>query len=398
MFIPGTTFTTSEPPWICARNRLPVEGFVYTPFIAILFAAFRPFGFDASLILWGILQAILVILYLFAFRRLVPARLPIQLLFVALALSSFPLLHTLKWGQVSLFYTTSLLGMLVFVERDRLAFAAALLAFAVSFKFFPLIFLVPFIFRRDVRFLRYAVIACGALLIAVPCLLLGINSTWNFYSALLGSFRHFDWVMTSYNSQFFPHVMLRLVKGNGFDHAVFRFSTSTDFNLEVSLQILRGISYSIAALNVGFVYCLQRARLYNANLWSVHLLFLSIPFILPTSWPVDLVYLPFGQALLAWKIIGGDEALSLKRAFQARKVASLLLLLVSIVISNIIFFNLIGNRVVYGSIGFIFWSNLLLLVDSYMELLPTALQQIQVASGGAVLPDLAVNTGAAKLD
>lgn len=372
------------------QTKLPVEGFVYSPFIAILLAVFPLFGFDASLLFWGVLLAIFVVLYLFIFRQLVPARLPIQLLFVALVLSSFPLLHTLKWGQVSIFYTVSILGMLVFLDRDRLAFAAALLAFAISFKFFPLIFILPFIFRRDLRFLLYAVIACGAFLIMVPCLLLGVDGTLNFYSALLDSYRHFDWVLTSYNSQFFPHVMLRLTEGNGFDHSIFRYATLTGSDLEASLQILRGIAYMIAALNAGLVFLVQRARLPKSNLWSLHILFLSIPFVFPTSWPVDMVYLPFGQAILAWKILDGEKALSWKHPFPSRKVASFLLL-VSILVSNIVFFNLIGDRIAYGSVGFIFWADLFLLVASYMVLLPTALQQIRAASRGYQFQEMDVN-------
>jgi hypothetical protein len=189
-----------------------LNGFVYSPFIAILLAVFPSLGLDASLLLWGILQAIFVFLYLFTFRQLVPARLPIQLLFVALVLSSFPLLHHLTWGQVGIFTTVSILGMLVFLERDRRAFASALFAFAASFIFFPAIFLLPFILRRDIRFLLYTVIACGIFLIAVPCLFLGIGNTVNCYSALLDSYRHFDWVITNYNSQHFPHVLLRLLE------------------------------------------------------------------------------------------------------------------------------------------------------------------------------------------
>ena len=127
---------------------------------------------------------------------------------------------------------------------------------------------------------------------------------------------------------------------------------------------------------MGLVFIIQRARLLHADLWSFHILFLSIPFFLKTSWPVDLVYIPFAQALLAWKILEGDNALSWKHPLPAQKVASLLLL-ISIVISNIVFFNFIGNRSAYGSVGFIFWADLLLLVVSYMELLPTALRQIQ---------------------
>ena len=58
-------------------------------------------------------------MYLLLFRRLVPAGLPIQLLFVALALSSFPLLHNLTWGQVGILTAVIILGMLVFLEHDQ---------------------------------------------------------------------------------------------------------------------------------------------------------------------------------------------------------------------------------------------------------------------------------------
>jgi hypothetical protein len=356
------------------QTKLPIEGFAYSPFIAILLAVFPPLGFDASLLLWGILQVVFVILYLFTFRQLVSARFPIQILFVALALSSFPILHNFKWGQVGIFTTVSILGTFVFLERDQRALAAMLLAFAASFKFFPLIFIAPFIFRRDFHFLLYAVIACGIFLIAVPCLLLGIDDTLSFYSALLDSYRHFDWVAANYNSQHFPHVLLRLMEATGFDaHA--------------ALPLLRWTSYGIATINMGLIFIIQRAYLPHANLWSFHLLFLSIPFFLTTSWPVDLVYLPFAQALLAWKILGGDKTLSWKHPLPARKIASLLLL-ASIIISNIVFFNLIGDKTHYGSVGFIFWADLLLLVVSYMELLPPALRQIRVSSNGNILTGL----------
>ena len=348
------------------QTRLPLEGFVYSPFIAILLAVFPPLGLDASLLLWGILQVIFVILYLLLFRQLVPARLPIQLLFVALALSSFPILHNFDWGQVGIFTMVPILGALLFLERDRRAVAAALLAFAASFKFFPIIFLVPFIFRRDIRFLLYAALACGVFLVAVPCLLLGIGGTLNFYSALLDSYRHFDWVSANYNSQHFPHVLLRLMHATGLDASA-------------HLPLLRWTSYGITLLNMGLIFGIQRARLPHADLWSFHLIFLSIPFFLTTSWPVDLVYLPFAQALLAWKVLEGDRALSWKHPLPSRIVASLLLL-TSIIISNIVFFNFIGDRIVYGSVGFIFWADLLLLIVSYMELLPPALRQIRTKS------------------
>ena len=99
------------------RTGLPVSGFLYSPFIAILLAVFAPLGLNASLVLWGMLQAVFVILYLFLFRRLVPVGLPVQLLFVALVLSSWPVVVNLWWGQPSVFMIVGLLGMLVFSAR-----------------------------------------------------------------------------------------------------------------------------------------------------------------------------------------------------------------------------------------------------------------------------------------
>ena len=348
------------------QTKVPIEGFVYSPFIAILLAAFPPLGLDVSLLLWGILQVTFIILYLFTFRCLVPASLPVQLLFVALAFSSFPILHNFKWGQVGIFMTVSILGALVLLERDRRFVAAVFLAFAAGFKFFPLIFILPFIFRRDIRFVLYVVIASGVFLIAVPCLLLGIDGTLNFYSALLDSYRHFDWVITNYNSQHFPHVLTRLTDAAG-------------FNVGAQLPLLYWTSFAIAAVNLGFVFLVQNVRLPHASLWSVHLIFLSIPFFLKTSWPVDLVYLPFGQALLAWRILEADAKSSWKQSIPARKIAAFLLL-TSIVVSNIFFFNLLGDRIIYGSAGLVFWADLLLLLVTYMELMPDALQKVRSKS------------------
>jgi hypothetical protein len=185
----------------------------------------------------------------------------------------------------------------------------------------------------------------------------------NFYSALLDSYRHFDWVITNYNSQHFPHVLLRLLEAMG--------STA-----HADLPLLCGISYGIALLNLGLLFGIQLARLSHANLWSFHLIFLSIPFFLKTSWPLDLVYLPFAQALLAWRILEGENAPSWKHFLPVRRVEAFFLM-TSIVFSSIFFFNFIGDRSAYGSAGFIFWANLLLLLVSYMELLPSVLQQIR---------------------
>lgn len=338
------------------QTSLPLKGFVYSPFTAILFSVFPLFGLDTSLILWGLLQALVILLYLLLFRRLIPTGQRIHLLFIFLALSSFPLLHIITWGQVGFIITVSILGALFCYEQGHRVLAAALLAFGMSFKFFPIIFVMPFVFRRDVRFLLLTAAACATFLFVIPCLLLGTDNTLSFYSGLLDEYRNFDWVITNYNSQHFPHVFLR-------------YAEVLEVNAGVQLPLLRGISYGIAAVNMGLVYLIQRAQLPHANLWSFHILFLTIPFVLVTSWPVDLVYVSFGQGLLAWHLREGKDP----PEKTSRRNTALVLLFTSIIVSNIFFFNIIGDHIRYGYIGFIFWSNLFLLASTYVELLPIAL-------------------------
>jgi hypothetical protein len=363
------------------RTELPVDGFLYSPFIAILLAVFPPVGLTASLVSWGALQVVFLVLYLFLFRRLVPAGLPVQLLFVGLVLSSFPVLLNLLAGQVSVFIVAELFGMLALQQRGQRAEAAGVLAFAVSFKFYPVIFLAPFAADRDRRFLLFAVAACGTCLLVIPAVLLGGGDTIRFYSALVDAFRDSAWVVANPHSQYFPHVVLRLAEAAGHD-------------LQARLPILRWIAYGIAAGNMALVFLVHRVRLRRADLWSFQLVFLTIPFFFKTSWPHDFVFLSFTQAFLAWWLLEGGEDCPAEttagvgdhivtwreRALRGCTPIKLLLLLTSMALSNIVFFNLLGSFYRYGFFCFLFWANLLLLFISYVELVPRALRRMMAGS------------------
>lgn len=354
------------------RTGLPVTGFLYSPFIAILLAVFPPLGLTVSLGLWGLLQVLFLVLFVLLFCRLVPARLQIQLLFVALALSSFPLLLNFMAGSVSVFMIVALLGLLISYERGHRAVAGGLLAFAVSFKFFPALFIAPFVARRDTRFVLLAAAACGAFLFVVPGLLLGAGDTLRFYGALLDSFRESGWISTNPHSQFFPHLVLRLADAAG-------------YNAHAQLPLLYFLSYGVAAANMGLILLMQRARLRHADLWSFLLVFLTIPFVLKTSWPHDFVFLSFTQAFLAWHLLERWKSAPHTYAEGRRSHASgyprvriavtVSFLLLSIVFSNIVFFNLLDDFSGYGFYGFIFWANLLLLIALYVEFLPSVLRR-----------------------
>jgi hypothetical protein len=359
------------------RTGLPAPGFLYSPFIAILLAVFPPLGLDASLVVWGVLQVLSVSLCVLLFRWLVPAGLSIQLLFVALTLFSYPTVLNVMGGQVSIFMMAALLGLLVLYERGRPAAAAGLLAFAVSFKFYPAIFLAPFVARRDTRFVLLAAGALGGLLFVIPGVLLGVGDTLRFYGALFESFRDSGWVVTNPHSQFFPHVVVRLAAAAGYDAST-------------HLPLLHVIACGVAAANLGVVILVQRARLRHADVWCSQLVFLTIPFILKTSWPHDFVFLPFTQASLAWRLLerkavvsgigtGGERSYTgarRDRVGRASAAVTSLLLLASTVASNAAFFHGFGSFPRYGFFGFLLWADLLLLTASYLVLLPPALGRL----------------------
>jgi hypothetical protein len=220
--------------------------------------------------------------------------------------------------------------------------------------------------------------ACVAFLFVIPSVLLGVGDTLRFYGALSDSFRESDWVVANPHSNYFPHVVLRLAGAAGHD-------------VHVHLPLLRWIAYGFAAANLGLLFLIQRARLRHADLWSFQLVFLTLPFILKTSWPHDFVFLSFAQALLAWRLLEGEKAAPWtdimgkrphasawrERTTPARAAVTVFLLLPSIVFSNIVFFNLFADFFRYGFYGFLFWADLLLLMALYVELLPPALRRFR---------------------
>jgi hypothetical protein len=147
------------------------------------------------------------------------------------------------------------------------------------------------------------------------------------------------------------------------------------------VTLFRWVSYAIAALNLGLAFLLHRARLPHARLLSNLLLLLAVPFVLPTSWPSDLSFLPFAQGLLAWWILTPNVPLAPEAETEARgippsgaqrlrRAASRVLLGSSIVVSNALCFDLIGQPRLYGSAGFVFWAVLLLMLAAHLNLIP----------------------------
>ncbi|HSG01693.1 MAG TPA: hypothetical protein VLA20_11195, partial [Vicinamibacterales bacterium] len=112
------------------------------------------------------------------------------------------------------------------------------------------------------------------------------------------------------------------------------------------------------------------------DLWSFQIVFMTIPFVLKTSWLHDFAFLPFTQAFMAWQLLQSDGAWRARAPFVRQAVTFSLIL--SIALSNIFFFSLFGFMN-YAILAILFWASLLLLIASYVTLLPPALRSARVS-------------------
>ncbi len=265
-------------------------------------------------------------------------------------ITSFPILHNFGWGQVSVPLTLCVLLSYACHDRGWIAAAAGLLAYAIAIKYYVAIFLVYFLFRRDLPFLTWCLGASVLLMVALPAAVMGLETTLEYYettSHTLSLLR--PRISRDLNSQYLPHLVTRLFH---------RATLERDWVFEGA----RLLGYGVVASNLGILLIGCRRALPGAGTLGFVVLSLSIPFFAPTSWPHYFSYLPFCQAFLALSVL--REPAAGRRTVLASTV------LLSVLLSNVIFHNLWGDWRAYAAVGTLFVSNLLLLVGVYATILP----------------------------
>lgn len=328
---------------------LPHEGFLYSPLFALLLGLQTTPNFDYDLWVWGLITlAITALLYLLPALLLFRRSRWLLLLYTALFITAFPLLHNLKWGQVSALMTLGGIGALIFGERGKAALAASLLASVAAIKFYPAIYTIYFILRRDRRFLLVFGGLLALLLGLVPLLVLGSNTTSAFYAIIADNLTvRAAADALDPNSQYGVHVLLRLFDpGAGLTSPLY--------------MPLRWGGYAMAILNVVLLWWLFRRQSTYRIAYSFILLSTALPFLISTSWPHYFVYLPIGQ------VLGFALLQHVVQDSRLRWGLRLGLWLPSVVLSNILLFNLIGDPQRYAGSGALFWSNALLLLLTYV--------------------------------
>jgi hypothetical protein len=267
-----------------------------------------------------------------------------------LVAGDLPILHNFKWGQVSVILTAMGAGALLLRESGKLVLPSVLLAFAVSFKGYPLVLLAYPLFRRDWRFLGVTATLIVLFSVVVPVLCLGWQDSWAFLVRVREladrEVNHSVWL--NRNSQYISHVAARWMRGG---EAVAKGLT------------WRLIGIGLAVANAALLRSTVRAGLDRAVFWALLLCFGSLPFLLSTSWPHYFAYLPLAQIFIARVLVDGGVA-------TLPIVAAALFWLLSVVGSSTMLFFAIGNwKALVGS-GALFLADVALLIAAWIILLP----------------------------
>ncbi len=268
---------------VLQRAPLP-PGFYYSNFAAALFAPLALLPLPVATVLWGIVQVLIAAgLFLITGRMLrgSASRYFFSLLFI----TSAPLINNFKWGQVSALIVLCVLGAFWLYEKGERSRSAMLLGAAAAIKFYPAVFLLVFIFKRDWKYLLSFLGTTIACLVVIPVLTMGPGRA---LAEQIGSLRSAailssTLALVNTDTQYFASVLARYAN----------LSTASP-----GFTILVVAGYVLAAAVILMVYKLSASKAQGAVLWAGCLLFLTFPFWIPSAWPHYFVFLPSVQILV----------------------------------------------------------------------------------------------------
>ncbi len=325
----------------------PIPRFFYSAFSAILFVPFGLMPLDAATWCWGLVQVVLAILLCGFSNADLPNVSPRTIvLSVFLVITSFPLLHNFAWGQVSTLITVLMLGSLFAYQHNRRVLSGVLLAVGTSIKYYPAIFAVYYLLKRDFRALAVFCSVTFLLYFLLPVAILGMPGWLQFQQHSYVKAFSGTWVGFDVNSQYFGHVVIRLSRAMP--------------TLRVE-RLLAFAGIAIACGNGWLLWRIQRIAADGKAALSAAVLFLSLPFLVQTSWPHYFVYLPFCQMVVLAHTL---PLLSVQRE-RVRGGILLAATILSIALGSIFGFNQFPNWRAYTEWGMPFFANALLLGALY---------------------------------
>lgn len=340
---------------LTSLHPVPVPGYFYSAFFALLLAPVSALDPARAMWAWGAVQAVcLAALFAIPLTGLVRLTTRGLILYAAVFATSFPLLHNLKWGQVSVPLVACSLAALRAHAANRRVLAGALLGFAAAIKYYPAVFLVYFLLRRDLRACAAFAVAAIVFGVVVPVVALGAQGWLAFEAASREAVAGATWVSQNINSQHSAHVVARWVRlATGDRQAVG----------PGSLEILHWLARGLFLANGILLWSFRRRLAAQHGVVAAVVLFLSLPFAVPTSWPHYFSYLPFCQAALFSFALAGEGGIGTRRG------AVLALAALSALGSSVFAFAACGGWYAYSEAGILFVADLLLLAGAWAVIL-----------------------------
>jgi hypothetical protein len=329
----------------------PEDGFVYSATFAWMLVPIGALTPDTALKVWGVIQVVLTTLMIVPLSWLFlrgPARFWWRLAYFALSLTSIPLLHNFKWGQVSVLLTLCVVAA-TFLDGGRRVsvLAGFLMAFAAAIKFYPALFFLVLLFRKQWLALASAVVL-GVLMLALPLWPMGYDHSRSFYTGKVAPMMGKE-VVEDPNAQYFIRVLAA--------------DFPSTFPRTASVSVLKPAGRAIALLNILLAFSAGLLRIPEASRRRliVCLLSLTLPFVVTTSWTHYFVYLPFCQICLTY-----EAARIVRRGNRWQMSTVWVLATVSAVLSSIPMVRAQANWLAYVTPGFVFYANLSALLAAYI--------------------------------
>jgi Glycosyltransferase family 87 len=332
------------------QSGLPAGGFFYPAGFAVMLAPIGLLPAGAAMVAWGLVQlACLVVLAGTLVREAAARRSGLAVLGTVIALTSVPVLHGIKWGQVSLPIVATVGAAFVLRARGREWPAAVLLAIAAGIKGYPLAFLGWFVLKGDFRFALRAAGACAVTLLVLPALVMGPSHALLFQRittiSVLGAA---EGVLRDFNSQHATAVFARYE--GGWDR------TPADLRALVDLA-----SFGVLALIGGLVVIAARSTspriAAHREMLGFVLIACTVPFWLHTSWSHYFAHLPVAQVLLARALAGERGPFTFTRGLGV-----LVFVAPSVFLSSVLALFETRGWWYYANAGTLFFANALVLL------------------------------------
>ena len=152
-----------------------IEEFKYLPLFALIFSPLAMIKKLPALYIWTILNIFLlyfIFLLLYRLKQISFTRVKDLLLIICLfTLTGRYILSNIKLGQVNILLCLLMVLTMYFEINKKYFWASVVLAFSLTIKFFPLLFLVYFVLRRRFKIVTYTI-----LMIVIFLLLPGVYS------------------------------------------------------------------------------------------------------------------------------------------------------------------------------------------------------------------------------